>query len=571
MRHSAPSARRNRDRRLARSDAPQARPFLERLLSTPQLPAVVARLPPQVLHRVIRVCGLEDCGDLIALATPGQLRQVFDWDLWRQPRPGLDERLDADRFAVWLEVLMDVGTATAAQKLAGIEAELVIAALAQHVRVFDGAAVSPFITLDGEESSAGPLGEGPRCEVGGYIVEARRDGAWEIVAALLPVLAEEQPEYFHRVMRGCRRLSSSQPEADGLYHLRAAGDQDRFDLAIDREERREQQGYVTPAQARAFLHSARQVQLRQPTPPPPDPIAHAGFRALTQIRAGERGSSPDVSDPSAASTAADVPGDTSEAVAAFVDLLLEAGVLPPPPRALLAGQPEESARLARMRWHLQSVADIDHDSWLRRTEELTYLANTLVAACSIQGRPFTEREASDAVLAVCNLGLESWPHQWLRDGPRRGVSSTRHGALPRGFLVDHDLIAVFQVGWTVLHDEVSMECAGRLLGILREITCHDREIASAIAALRLTLTSQWRAGTPWRAREALDVIMMLDMPAWAALVSLLDDCPVIHAGLAASGSRAGTVSPTAFEFISEHRQIEAIRDFFETLPHVLRG
>jgi hypothetical protein len=40
------------------------RPLLERILGTPQLGQVVPRLPPDVLHRVIQRCGLEDCGAL---------------------------------------------------------------------------------------------------------------------------------------------------------------------------------------------------------------------------------------------------------------------------------------------------------------------------------------------------------------------------------------------------------------------------------------------------------------------------------------------------------------------------
>src|SRR5215813_12198339 len=69
-------------------------------------------------------CGLEDCGELVALATPEQLTRVFDLDLWRAEKPGRDEQFDADRFGVWLEVLMESG-ASLAQKLATMDADLV--------------------------------------------------------------------------------------------------------------------------------------------------------------------------------------------------------------------------------------------------------------------------------------------------------------------------------------------------------------------------------------------------------------------------------------------------------------
>ena len=73
----------------------------------------------------------------MALATPDQLASVLDLDLWRAAQPGLDEQFDADRFGVWLEVLMESGAGVAAQTLAEMDVDLVIAALAQHARVFD--------------------------------------------------------------------------------------------------------------------------------------------------------------------------------------------------------------------------------------------------------------------------------------------------------------------------------------------------------------------------------------------------------------------------------------------------
>src|SRR5688572_31860382 len=47
------------------------------------LARAVARLPAELLHDVIRRCGLEDCGELLTLVTAGQLSALFDLDLWR--------------------------------------------------------------------------------------------------------------------------------------------------------------------------------------------------------------------------------------------------------------------------------------------------------------------------------------------------------------------------------------------------------------------------------------------------------------------------------------------------------
>src|SRR5215470_10590195 len=104
----------------------ERRTVLARILDTPHLDHIVPRLQPDLLHRVIQSCGLEDCGELVMLATPEQLTRIFDLDLWRSAQPGMDEQFDADRFGVWLEVLAEFGGSVAAQKVAQMDADLVI-------------------------------------------------------------------------------------------------------------------------------------------------------------------------------------------------------------------------------------------------------------------------------------------------------------------------------------------------------------------------------------------------------------------------------------------------------------
>src|SRR5207247_2132008 len=92
---------------------------------------------------------------------------------------------------------------------------------------------------------------------------------------------------FHQLMRGCRRLSNSTPEPDGFHDLLTGNEQDMFDLAAAREARREKQGYVSPAQASAFLQMARQA--RQPGAlQPHNPIARAYFRRSEFISANRQ-------------------------------------------------------------------------------------------------------------------------------------------------------------------------------------------------------------------------------------------------------------------------------------------
>jgi hypothetical protein len=517
-----------------------SRPLLDRLLNTPDLAKVVPRLPPDVLHRVIQICGLEDAAEFVALATPAQLSRILDVDVWHVRTAGADEQFDVDRFGVWLEVLMQSGAGVAAEKLIGLDLELVVAGFSRHTAVFDHAAVSSFTTLDGEQVPGRVSNRAPTAEIGGYVIEARRTSAWETIVDLLASLQAEHPEYFHRLMRSCVRLSNGAREVDGFHTLLEDSEQGMFDLATDREARREHQGYVTPAQARAFMQEARHVQLENARPPD-SPLARAYFRGLEPAP----GAHDDSLDRPTGLLWDSPPTDSAHlapaAMAEVVEVLREAGVVAEEPRGLLRSAEDEASRLALIEEYVAS-----HPASM---EELAYLANAIIAGCSIQARLFAPQEASNAAMAICNLGLEAWPRHWN----------------------DCDLVAAFQVGWTVLHRDVSMYIAERLIVVLAEIQCNDRDIHMRLQGLRRELVQCVRDGSPWRARNALDVIVMLDAPSWAALVALTDECPVLHAAIRATRDRAHSIKPSDYEFISQHGQIILVREFMESLATRLSG
>jgi hypothetical protein len=433
------------------------------------------------VHRIIEHCGLEDCSAIIALTTPAQLAGILDLDLWRAAQAGLDEKFDGGRFAQWLEALMDSGAAVAAQKVAEMDVDLVIAGLSHHARVFDAAAIAPYTTTDGELIDPGRAASGDHTyDIGGYRLVAKSDVSWDAMMAILTSLESGHPDRFHRVMRGCRALSEASREVDGLDDLLDAGDQAMFDVAAGREERRDVQGFVTPAKARAFLKASRELRPDIKKAPP----------------------------------------------VTVIDPVRDAGVLAE--RTVLFDGSQASL-------------------------EFAWLANAIMAGCSIEARPFTQEEASKAVAAACSLGLENWARY------RPSIDPYQANALD-----------IFQVGWTVLHDDVAMYAAHQLVAVLKDLRCEDREIQKGINALRVALTKHLRLGTPWLAGEAMDVLATLDMPAWAALLALIAECPVIHAGLRASlDSRVRTVAPDEFEFIAKNEQIDAIHHFLRLLPETL--
>lgn len=553
-------------------DATDGQGLLDRILNTPNLEQVVPRLRPDLLHGVIQKIGLEDCGELVALATPEQLARIFDLDVWRAARPGEDEQFDADRFGVWIEVLLESGAAVAAQKLAGMDADLVSAGLAHHAFVYDRAAVTPYETLDGEmmtfyADAISVHDNGLTFDLGGYLLLAKRADSWEAITEVLMALGTEQSDYFHQVMRRCVTLSNEGYEVDGLDDLLHQGNQAVFDLEVGREVRREKQGYVTPAQARAFLQMSRGLRLESDATPPANPLAREYFRAIEEITTSDTHSTTstlvasELLTAGAESSSPPTQEDSAAAVAAVFEILQDAGIIAQPPRALLGAAEKHTQRLGQIQPRLEFVLFQNPEAYQARNEELAYLANTLMAGCSIQARPFTAQEASEAAIAICNLGLENWPPHWL---PANAT------ALPISFLIDHDLISVFQVGWRVLHDEVGMYAAKQLIEVLDGMRCDDRELQRDLDALRIELAKHWRAGTPWHVRDALEVIAMLDLLAWTVLLALIDECPALHAGVGASRS-TGTLSVSAsdFEFISENRQIASIREFMRSLPEIL--
>ena len=495
-----------------------------------RLAQLAPRLQPEQMHRVIGAYGLEDCVELVAHATPAQLSRVFDLDLWRPARPGLDEQFDAERFGVWIEVLVDAGADLAAEKLSQIPIEQLIAGFAHHARVFDIAAIAAYDTIDGERIESRAVDDALTCEIGGYHLVARREDAWDAIAAVLLALGTHHRARFDELMSALRSLSDSTRELDGLHDLLERGEQMMFDAGTGRERRRGKEGFASPADARAFLQMSRSV--RPGVVPPPNPLARAYFRSI---------------DISPALDEHD--GRNAEADADVMELLAEAGVAPQPaPHGLLTGaQDQPSGRLAEMQRHMRFVFERSQAAYDERHAELTYLANALIAGCSIQSRPFTAKEAADAAAAVCNLGMAKSP-------------------LPDDYLVGHDLIGIFQIGWTALYEEVGMYAARTLIDVAGRLRCADKDIQSGLKTLRIAMRRQVQAGTPWRAEPSLDVIAMLDQPAWAALSALIAECPVIHDAMTASLThRARAIEAQAFTFVSCNADIASVRDFMASL------
>ena len=456
-------------------------------------------MPVETLHQLILTRGLDACSEIVTAATPGQLNALLDMDLWRPARSGRDEQFDVERFGEWLEVLADADLSSAARTIAALDRDLVVEGLSRYVRVFDPGIFEPTAQSDDELTERRDAmleggGIGIECEVGGYLIRARRTNAWDAIVALLVALDTEYPGEFHSIMRGCRSLSNSDPEASGFHDLLLAQEQHLHDVRIGRERRRSQQGYATLADARAFLDMARHSRGARS-----NPIVAAYFRAADE----------------APESAIDTPR--------------------------LALPPGES----------HSSEAPPEDPLFARGRELAFLANTLLAGSSVQSRPFTPREASDGAAAICHLGLEHWPT-----------------TSPATLRTDHDLITAFELGWSMLHCEVSRFAADQLIAMLGDVVpVVDPELRLRVVALRRTLMKY--RDSPWQARDAAEILASLDVTAWIGVLGVLDECPIVPAALTAvCEGRRTTVSPTEFQFISTAAQLDAVRMFIHKLPEV---
>jgi hypothetical protein len=393
-----------------RQPVPASTKLLMRILERPGLVAAVRELPGAVLGKLIDRIGLEDAGELVALAKTEQLERVFDDDLWRADRAGGDETFRPERFALWLRVMLEAGEEAVVRRLCELPEDLVSLAVHRLVLVVDIDVLEEQLSPGDEEAQAleDALEHSAFEEWEEFRLIARDADAWDDVWIALLALDRDHHDRLRAILERCCEMTLEYISGQGgLYQVLTADEMLDSDVAAAREDRRATEGFISPADARAFLALARRGEGGEER----DPITRAYFRGLETNEAaapvdarpgGEGGAATEL-------TAADA--------GALAALLQEAEVIAGarPAVALLTGsaEPADSKQggghvvaplFERAMRDLRERAPARFDA---RVQEVGYLVNVWIAGGAHEGRRPRPSEAMDVVLETCEAGLRA--------------------------------------------------------------------------------------------------------------------------------------------------------------------
>jgi hypothetical protein len=120
---------------LSRFRASLARPRgprrMDALLEAADPAAAVAALSLPELYFLVKEVGLGEAGELVALATPEQLRGCLDMDIWDR------DRLQFDAAVPWLQALVEAGFEKLTEVWERLDPELSALILARTTRIYD--------------------------------------------------------------------------------------------------------------------------------------------------------------------------------------------------------------------------------------------------------------------------------------------------------------------------------------------------------------------------------------------------------------------------------------------------
>ncbi len=348
-----------------------SRNLLAQLLEEPDLTKQIARLDGEELKYLVAEVGLEDSGELLALASPHQLLALFDEALWTSDEAD-EELLDLELLVTLLEVLQWADPKALAEKLTTLSEEFVVLAVGSLVSVWPTDFIEAHAEADPNGQVEKKLMSQYMEEFDNHLVLSRSGDGWDTVVDLLTTWNQDHPELLERILLQLSAANVSEvSEPDELISALEGMDEVRELAVAEREERRAAKGYVSISDARAFLRLPPSTKKGER-----DAISNAYFRRLRALVDSERPL---------------LPHRKSSAVSQLLSLRrVSTALLPGPDRPL---------KLAMQR--LKHEAPALHT---RFVDELAFLVNVLLANSTGSGGALGLEEALAEVSACIEAG-----------------------------------------------------------------------------------------------------------------------------------------------------------------------
>ncbi|WP_305042706.1 DUF6178 family protein [Geoalkalibacter sp.] len=212
---------------------------------------LVRRLPSQEVYLLIKELGIEDCIELLALATTEQMTTFFDLDLWR------GQSLAARPTLEWLAMLLETGEEKVAATATEMDFELLTLMMRQFITITRG-----LESLTDEDA----LADGRSDRI--YEMDFADSESAKIVGYFLDILYRRERDFYLLLMEAVRNETGAEIE-EAAFTARGARLQDR--------------GFPEPFEALgvyAYLDPARfspESRAKVPFQPGEEGVAAPGF------------------------------------------------------------------------------------------------------------------------------------------------------------------------------------------------------------------------------------------------------------------------------------------------------
>ena len=385
---------------------------------------IIEKMAPRRLMQLINFIGLEDASEIVAFTTSKQLENIFDIDLWKNEKPGEEEKFDFDRFAIWLKIMVDVSESFAAEKLMELDEDLVTLALCKLIWIIDLETI--MLSLTNSERSFDDdltdkiLENSLSLEWDQYHIISKDDNSWDAIISVMTELDKKDHYFLNGLLQRICYISTEYIEGNGgLYNVLSSEDMLESNLAANRETRRSHKGFVSPSAAITFLSMAQSTPLKKiEKSKTPDYITRLYFD----------------------------------------DIKTDLNQFPKSHEELNANRLPDSVKQNQL---VESINDNDilifkvirmtkkqnQNNYTQCIIELNYLANILISGYPYENRTLNPIEATERVLSTINSGLN---YLLKINNKKNSVISLNEVAK---LVMQESLVKLFKIGWNLLNNK----------------------------------------------------------------------------------------------------------------------